>query len=209
MSGEIVQLLADLDEDGVLAQVKAGLEAGTDPLAIFEQCRQGMVEIGKRYEDKQYYVADLMMAGEIFKQASELLSPSMAGKAVETKGQAVMGTVQGDIHDIGKDLVVALLRADGFEVHDLGVDVRPDQFVAKVKETGASILGLSGLITTAYDGMKNTVSALEAAGLRQQVKVIIGGGLVNDEVMNYAGADAWGKDANEAVTLFNRFYGGA
>jgi methylmalonyl-CoA mutase cobalamin-binding domain/chain len=208
MSSEIVQMLADLDEEGVLTQVKQDLEAGADPLAIFEACRQGMVEIGKKYEDKQYFVADLMMAGEIFKQASALLSPSMQGKTAETKAEVVVGTVQGDIHDIGKDLVVALLRADGFEVHDLGVDVPPDQFAAKIKETGAKVIGLSGLITTAYDGMRDTVAALEAAGIRDQVTVVIGGGLVNDEVQKYAGADAWGKDANQAVTLFNKYLGG-
>lgn len=207
MSEMIVQLVAELDEDGVLSAVKRALDAGTDPIQIFEACRLGMVEVGKRYEAKEYFVADLMMAGEIFKQASALLSPSMRGLATQTKGSVVFGTVQGDIHDIGKDLVVALLRADGFEVIDLGVDVPPDQFVAKLKETGAKVLGLSGLITTAYDGMKNTVAALVQAGLRDQVKVIIGGGLVNAEVQAYSGADAWGKDANEAVALCNQMMG--
>lgn len=205
MSVELTQFVADLNEEGALAQVKAELEAGTGPLDIFEACRLGMVEVGNRYEANEYFVADLMMAGEIFKQASELLKPSMSGLTTESKGEVVFGTVQGDIHDIGKDLVVALLRADGFEVHDLGVDVPPEKFVEKIKETGALVLGLSGLITTAYDGMKNTVTALEEAGIRDQVKVLIGGGLVNAEVMAYAGADDWGKDANQAVTLCNKY----
>ncbi len=207
MTNEIIQLLSDLKEEEVLTAVKQSLENGTDPLMIFEACRQGMVEIGKRYETQDYFVADLMMAGEIFKQASEILSPSMTGLVAETKGEVVIGTVQGDIHDIGKDLVVALLRADGFEVHDLGVDVPPDQFVSKLKETGSNLLGLSGLITTAYDGMKDTVTALDAAGIRDQVKVIIGGGLVNEDVKAYSGADDWGKDANAAVTLCNKYLG--
>lgn len=205
MSEKITKLVADLDEPGVLEAVQAALDAGTDPLAIFEACRLGMVEVGKKYEAKEYFVADLMMAGEVFKQASNLLSPSMRGLSTETKGTVVFGTVQGDIHDIGKDLVVALLRADGFEVLDAGVDVPPEKFVEMVKESGTPVLGLSGLITTAYDGMKNTVAALEEAGLRDKVKVIIGGGLVNDEVQTYAKADAWGKDANEAVSLVNKF----
>lgn len=203
MSNEIVRSMSDLNEDEVLAIVKQELAAGTDSIEIFEACRLGMVEIGKRYEAKEYFVADLMMAGEVFKQASSLLSPAMRGKTTETKGEVVFGTVQGDIHDIGKDLVVALLRADGFNVHDLGVDVPPDQFVAKVRESGAKVVGLSGLITTAYDGMKDTVAAFVNAGIREQVKIIIGGGLVNEEVRNYSEADAWGKDANQAVALFN------
>lgn len=207
MSEKITQFIADLDEQAALAEVQSELDAGADPLQIFEACRQGMVEVGKRYEENAYFVADLMMAGEIFKQASELLSPSMSGLATESKGKIVVGTVQGDVHDIGKDLVVALLRADGYEVIDAGVDVPPATFVELVKETGTSVLGLSGLITTAYDGMKNTVTALEEAGLRDKVKILIGGGLVNDEVLAYAGADAWGKDANEAVTLVNKYYG--
>lgn len=205
MSEKITKLVADLDEPGVLEAVQTALDAGTDPLAIFEACRLGMVEVGKKYEAKEYFVADLMMAGEVFKQASNLLSPSMRGLSTETKGTVVFGTVQGDIHDIGKDLVVALLRADGFEVIDAGVDVPPEKFVELVKESGAPVLGLSGLITTAYDGMKNTVAALEEAGLRGKVKVIIGGGLVNDEVQSYAKANAWGKDANEAISLVNKF----
>ena len=207
MSEKLTQLIADLDEQAALAEVQAELDAGTDPLQIFEACRQGMVEVGKRYEENAYFVADLMMAGEVFKQASELLSPSMSGLSAESKGKVVFGTVQGDVHDIGKDLVVALLKADGYEVIDAGVDVPPATFVELVKESGTTVLGLSGLITTAYDGMKNTVIALEEAGLRDKVKVLIGGGLVNDEVLAYAGADAWGKDANEAVTLVNKYFG--
>jgi methylmalonyl-CoA mutase cobalamin-binding domain/chain len=207
MSEKLTQLLANLDEQAALAEVQSELDAGTDPLEIFEACRLGMVEVGKRYEKNEYFVADLMMAGEVFKQASELLSPAMQGMTNETKGKVVFGTVQGDVHDIGKDLVVALLRADGFEVIDAGVDVPPATFVELVKESGTTVLGLSGLITTAYEGMKNTVAALDEAGLRDKVKVLIGGGLVNDDVQAYAGADAWGKDANEAVTLVNKYFG--
>lgn len=207
MSEKLTQLLANLDEQAALAEVQSELDAGTNPLEIFEACRLGMVEVGKRYEKNEYFVADLMMAGEVFKQASELLSPAMHGMTNETKGKVVFGTVQGDVHDIGKDLVVALLRADGFEVIDAGVDVPPATFVELVKESGTTVLGLSGLITTAYEGMKNTVAALDEAGLRDKVKVLIGGGLVNDDVQAYAGADAWGKDANEAVTLVNKYFG--
>jgi methanogenic corrinoid protein MtbC1 len=201
----ITQSLADLDENAVLEQVQQQLDSGTEAMQIFEACRLGMVKIGDLYEDKKYYISELMMAGEIFKGALAILTPAMQGLTAETRGQIVLGTVQGDIHDIGKDLVVSLLRANGFEVHDLGVDVAPDKFIACLQETGARVLGLSGLITTAFDGMRATMSALEAADLRKEVTVLIGGGMVNDEVMAYTGADAWGKDANQAIALCNQF----
>jgi methanogenic corrinoid protein MtbC1 len=197
----LMQKLADLDEEGTLALAKAELEAGTDPLQLFEACRQGMVLVGERYEDGEYYVSDLMMAAEIFKQVAAILEPQMVGTVAETKGAVVIGTVQGDIHDIGKDLVVGMLRAGGFEVHDLGVDVAPAAFVDKVQETGAKVLALSGLLTIAFDAMKETVAAVAGAGLRPGVKIMVGGGPVDETVCKYTGADAWGQSAQAAVSL--------
>ncbi len=205
MKNEITLKMADLEEDDLLALVKKELDGGTDPMELFDACRKGMVSVGDRFDTGEYFVADLMMAGEIFKQVNVILKPVLKGKSGEEKGEIVLGTVNGDVHDIGKDLVVIMLQANGFKVHDMGVDVPPEQFVAKIKETGAGILGLSGLITSAYDGMKNTVKALNDAGLRDTVKVIIGGGMCSSEVQLYTGADAWGKDANAAVTLCNQF----
>ena len=202
---EVKDAMADLNEELLHSIIKEELAKGVEALNIFQACQAGMIEVGTRFEEKKYFVGDLMMAGEIFKEVSSVLSPHMGSSSSEYKGEIVFGTVQGDIHDIGKDLVIALLKADGFEVHDMGVDVPPDRFVEKLKETKCKVLGLSGLITTAYDGMKNTVLALEKAGLREKVTVIIGGGLVNEEVMAYSGADAFGKDANDAVTLANKY----
>jgi methanogenic corrinoid protein MtbC1 len=197
----LVKKLADLEEAEAIALAKSELEAGADPLKILDACRAGMVEVGERYESGDYFVSDLMMAAEIFKQVAAMVEPKLAGAVAETKGTVVMGTVQGDVHDIGKDLTVGMLRASGYEVHDLGVDVAPDAFVAKVQETGAKVLGLSGLLTVAFDAMKETVAAVEGAGLRPGVKVMVGGGPVDETVCEYTGADGWGDSAQKAVSL--------
>ena len=195
------QKLADLDEEGTLSAVRQELAAGKESLAVLDACREGMIQVGKRYETGEYFVSDLMLASEIFKQAVELLGPAMTTTAAATKGKVVIGTVQGDIHDIGKDLVVNMVKANGFEVTDLGVDVPPEKFIATLKETGATVLGLSGLLTVGYDAMKKTIAAVDEAGLRPMVKVMIGGGPINAEVCKYTGADAWGSDAQVAVAL--------
>ncbi len=202
---KLVQLLADLEEEAALAQIREKLDAGQDPLAILEECREGMTLVGKRYEDGEYFVSDLMMAGEIFKQGTDILSTHLVSGAGEARGKIVIGTVKGDIHDIGKDLVVALLKAANYEVHDLGVDVAPEVFVAKVQETGAKVVGLSGLLTIAFDAMRDTVVALADAGLRPGVKVMIGGGPVTAGVCEFAGADGWANDARSAVTMADRW----
>jgi methanogenic corrinoid protein MtbC1 len=197
----LVQKLADLEEAEAITLAQSELEAGTDPLEILDACRAGMVQVGERYESGEYFVSDLMMAAEIFRQVAAMLEPALSGAVAETKGTVVVGTVQGDVHDIGKDLMAGMLRASGFEVHDLGVDVAPAIFVAKVQESGAKVLGLSGLLTVAFDAMKETVAAVEQAGLRPGVKVMIGGGPVDETVCEYTGADAWGDSAQTAVSL--------
>jgi methanogenic corrinoid protein MtbC1 len=201
MDTPLSQRLADLDEEGTLATVRQELASGTEPLAVLDACREGMLQVGKRYEANEYFVSDLMLAGEIFKQVTEALGPTLKTGSLETKGKVVIGTVQGDIHDIGKDLVVSMVKANGYEVTDLGVDVPPEKFIATLQETGATVLGLSGLLTIGYDAMKKTIVALDEAGLRPGVKVMIGGGPINEEVCKYTGADAWGADAQSAVAL--------
>ncbi|HLA29203.1 MAG TPA: cobalamin-dependent protein [Syntrophales bacterium] len=201
----IVQKLADLEEQDVLALVQKALDNGTDPGQIFGACRQGMILVGERYGNGEYFVSDLMMAAEIFKGAAKILQPAMTGVNTEGKGKVVVGTVAGDIHDIGKDLVVGMLQVSGFEVHDLGVDVPSAKFVEKLKETGATILALSGLLTVAFDAMKETVAAVEEAGLRPCVKIMIGGGPVTEDIRSYTGADAWGNSSQTAVSLANQW----
>ena len=201
MENELVKAMADLDEEQVLALVKIQLANGVAPAQILENCRQGMTIIGERYESGEYFLSDLIMAGEIFKQAGETLTPLIGASGGPAKGKVVIGTVQGDIHDIGKDIVVTMLRGANYEVYDLGVDVPVDKFLNTLKESGAGILGLSGLLTISFDPMRETVTAIQAAGLRDKVKVMIGGGPVTEAVRQYVGADALGKDAQSAVAL--------
>ena len=204
MTHELVMAMADLDEEKVQALVKTGLAEGASPSQLLEECREGMTLIGKRFETGEYFLSDLIMAGEIFKTAAADLA-AQGGSSGPTKGKVVMGTVKGDIHDIGKDIVVTMLRGANYEVTDLGVDVPAEKFVQAVKETGAPIIGMSGLLTISFDPMKETVAALTAAGLRDRVKVMIGGGPVSESVREYVDADALGADAQAAVALVERW----
>ncbi len=197
----IKNALADLNEDRVLQLVQDAVSANAPALAVLQACQEGMIEVGKRFECQNYFVSDLMMSGEIFKQVSAMLEPTLRSAGVQTAGKVVFGTVKGDIHDIGKDIVINMLKSASLEVIDLGVDVPPEKFVTALQESGATILGLSGLLTLAFDSMKATVEALRAAGLRQKVKVMIGGGPVDANVCRIVGADDWGADAQRAVRL--------
>jgi methanogenic corrinoid protein MtbC1 len=208
MKSDLANLLAELKETEVLAAVKQELAAGTDPNAILDGCQKGMVAVGERFEKNEYFISDLMMAGEIFKEISEILGPHLKVSGGQTAGKIVFGTVQGDIHDIGKDLVVGLRRAANFEVTDLGVDVPPKKFVDALQSTGATVLGLSGLLTVAFDSMKATVDAVTAARLRDKVKIMVGGAPVDETVCKYAGADLAGGDAQNAVNLCKKWAAG-
>ena len=205
MDKELALKLADLEEKTFLALVQQELEAGTDTLAIIEACREGMTLVGKRFEEGRYFISDLMMSSAMFKQASEILSPHLKTSGDVSRGKVVMGTVKGDIHNIGKDIVVEMLKSANYDVHDLGVDVPPERFVEVIKETKAQVLGLSALLTTAFESMKDTVEALKAAGLRSQARIMIGGGVTNQEIVEYTGSDAWGANAQMAVNLCNTF----
>jgi methanogenic corrinoid protein MtbC1 len=199
MSDQLRQALSDLDEETALKLVQERLDAGEDPLAIIADCREGMADVGKRYEANEYYVSELIMAGEVFKQAMAKIGTKFQADSSAKRGSIVIGTVKGDIHDIGKDIVVSLLQAGNYNVIDLGVDTPPEKFVEAVKESGATIVGLSGLLTVSFDAMKETVAALKNAGL--PVKVMVGGGPVTEQVRAYVGADAFGADAQAAVAL--------
>jgi methanogenic corrinoid protein MtbC1 len=206
MAANLVNALADLKEEEALKIVKNRLGAGEEPLKILEDARKGMEIVGKRFADSEYFIPDLVYSGEILKGVTELVKPKMA-KAAESKklGKVVFGTVAGDIHDIGKDIVVFMLDVNGFDVYDLGVDVPAQKFVDKIKETGAPIVGLSGFLALAFDSMKDTVEAIKKAGLRDKVKIMIGGGQISEEIKKYTGADAYGKDAMAGVTLAEKW----
>ena len=200
---DLSTLLADLKEQEALDAVKKALDEGADPMGILAQAREGMKIVGERFGNEQYFIPDLIYSGEILKGIAALVEPHIKDSGTDTKklGKVIIATVAGDIHDIGKDLVVFMLDISGFEVFDLGIDVPVQTIVDKVKETGATVVGLSGFLTLAFDAMKETVDALVEAGLRDNLKIMIGGGQIDDEVKKYTGADAYGKDAMAAVTL--------
>ncbi len=194
-SEDFVAALAELDEAKVLELTRTRIDAGEDPFAILEDVRKATDIIGKRFEEGRYFVSDLIMAGEILKQVMDLLRPVIGEKKGESKGKVVLGTVEGDVHDIGLSIVTALLEAEGFDVVNLGVDQTPEAFVNAIKEHNPKVVGLSGLLTEAIESMRKTIEAIKAAGLRDKVKIIIGGGRVSEEVREYTGADEWADDA--------------
>jgi len=207
-NSDLVTALADLKEEEALKIVEEKLNAGEDPFKILEDVRLGMEIVGNRFAKNEYFISDLLYAGEILRVVTEKVKPKLA-KAKEAKllGKVIIGSVAGDIHDIGKNIVVFMLEVNGFEVHDLGVDIPPEKFVEKIKETGATIVGLSGFLALAFDAMKQTVQAIKDAGLRDKVKVMIGGGQISEDVRKYTGADAYGKDAMEGVSLAKKWVG--
>jgi 5-methyltetrahydrofolate--homocysteine methyltransferase len=207
VSEKIAALIAEVEEDKTLEEVRKALDEGTDPLSLVEALRDGMSVVGDRYEAREYFLPELILAAEIFKEAIALIEPRLQGDNIATKGSVVIGTAQGDIHDIGKNIVATMLRCNGYDVHDLGVDVPPQAFVAKASQTRAGLVAISGLLTLAFDAMKDTVDALAEAGLRDKLKIIIGGGPVNEKVLEYCGADAYGKDPSEAIKLAGSYMG--
>jgi len=209
MKNRLADLMADLKEDETIALVKDLVKQGTNPVGILDDARAAMETVGKRFENCEYFIPDLMMAGEILKDISGIVKPLMAsGQTVTKKGKVLIGTVAGDIHDIGKDIVTFMLDVSGYDVLDVGIDVPVETFVQKIRDFQPQVVGLSGFLTLAFDSMKNTVRGLREAGLRDNVKVMIGGGQIDDEVRRYAEADAYGKDAVAAVNLCKQWIGG-
>jgi 5-methyltetrahydrofolate--homocysteine methyltransferase len=209
MAKDLISTLADLKEKEALGIVQDRLGAGDDPLRILDDARRALEIVGKRFSDCEYFIPDLVYSGEILKEITDMVKPKLT-KAAELKrlGKVVVGTVAGDIHDIGKDIVVFMLDVNGFEVLDLGIDVPAQKFVDAIKNTGSRVVGLSGFLTLAFQSMKDTVETIKEAGLREGVKIMIGGGQIDDQVRSFTGADAYGKDAMEAVKLTKGWIGG-
>jgi 5-methyltetrahydrofolate--homocysteine methyltransferase len=201
MSQQLIEAITEMREDEALKITNELLDDGASPSDILAACKDAMDVIGERFECGEAFIPELMLAGEMMTAITGVLRPRMAEEASGEKlGKVVLGTVQGDIHDIAKDIVSFMLDLNGFEVTDLGVDVPPDKFVETVKATGAKIVGLSGFLTLAFDPMKDTVAALKDAGL-EDVQVMIGGGQIDENIRQYTGADAYGKDAMAAVSI--------
>ena len=208
MAQDLVGILADLKEEEALKIVEDRLDAGEEPLQILDNARRALEVVGERFAKSEYFIPDLVYSGEILKAITDMVKPKLAkGAEVKRLGKVIIGTVAGDIHDIGKDIVAFMLDVNGFEVYDLGVDVPVQKFVEKIKETGAPIVGLSGLLSLAFDSMKQTIEAMKDAGVRDKVKVMIGGSQIDEETRKYTGADAYGRDAIVGVSLAKKWVG--
>lgn len=208
MAEDLADVLAALKEEEALKITEDRLGTGEDPVQILDDARHGMEIVGKHFANGEYFIPDLVYAGEILREITDLVRPKLSTSAeVKRLGKVIIGTVAGDIHDIGKDIVVFMLDVNGFEVYDLGVDVPVQKFVEKIKESSAPIVGLSGFLTLAFDSMKEIVEAIKTAGLRDKVKIMIGGGQVDEEIRKYTGADAYGKDAMAGVSLSKKWVG--
>jgi methanogenic corrinoid protein MtbC1 len=201
---ELIIHLADLDEDYILKLVQHLLDEGQNPLAIIKDCEQAMRLVGERYEKQEYYLSGLIMAGEIFREVMVLSQPHIEQQLTgNTSGRVLLGTTQGDIHNIGKGIIEIALRCYGFTVEDLGVDVPPKHFLDCVQNNPPDIVGLSGLITVAYESMKETIGLLHKNSATGQpaIPVIIGGGMLNEKICRFVGADFWTTDAFEGVRI--------
>jgi methanogenic corrinoid protein MtbC1 len=208
MSKQLVNAIADMREGEALKLVKEMMEGGSGPMAILDATREAMDLVGQRYEKGTYFLPELMLAGEMMNQITDILKPELAKlPEIERHGKVLLGTVAGDIHDIGKDIVSFMLDVNGFDVLDLGVDVPPQKFVEAIQDFQPQVVGLSGFLTLAFDAMKETVEAIKAAGLRDKVKIMIGGGQINETIKEYTGADAYGKDAVAGVSLAKQWVG--
>jgi methylmalonyl-CoA mutase cobalamin-binding domain/chain len=208
MAGELTKYLSELQEQEALDFVKKALDEGVDALSLMDEAKEGMGIVGKKFADEEYFIPDLVFSGEILKGVVALLEPHLKGGGEEAKkyGKVIIATVAGDIHDIGKDLVVFMLDVNGFDVIDLGIDTPVQKVVDSVKESGAKVVGLSGFLTLAFQSMKDTIDAIKEAGFND-VKIMIGGGQIDDQVKKFTGADAYGKDAMEAVSLAKQWIG--
>jgi len=208
---QLVEWLADMNEDDALPLAnRLLLEDKVDPMHVLDLCRAAMDIVGKRFEEGEYFLPELVLAGEMLDTIGAVAKPLIKtadGGAVQTHGRVLIGTVHGDLHDIGKNIVSFMLDINGFEVKDIGVDVPVKTFIEEIRAYRPSIVGLSGFLTLAFDSMKETIAAFDAAGMRGDFKIMIGGGQIDETVRAYTGADAFGVNAVEAVGLCRNWMG--
>ncbi|MAE95745.1 MAG: methionine synthase [Deltaproteobacteria bacterium] len=200
----LVDAIVGMREQEAVELASARLEAGCEPIQILDLCKEAMDVVGRNFEEGEFFIPELVMAGEILSQISEVVKPHLKADAEapgERLGTVVLGTVQGDIHDIGKNIVAFMLDVNDFEVCDLGVDVAPERFIEAIEQQSPDIVALSGFLTLSFGSMKSTIEAIEKAGLRDAVKIMIGGGQVDEAILEYTGADSFGANAMSAVNL--------
>lgn len=209
MTDSLIHAMVEMQESEALQRAKHLLDEGTDPMAILGACSRAMETVGKRFESGEYFLPHLMMAGEMLKQISEMIKPMIQEEKIKGgQGRVLIGTVKGDIHDIGKNIVTFLLETNGFEVRDIGIDQPAEKFVEAIEDFQPRVVGLSGLLTLAFESMKETIQAIEKAGLRGKVRIMIGGAQVTDQVRDYTGADACCPDAVAGLRLASQWIGG-
>ncbi len=210
MKEQLVTLIADMEEEAAIKLAQEMVDSGVDPNIVLDAGREAMTIVGQRYEEKEYFLPELIIAGDMLKAIGDIVKPKLAEQRAgqAAAGKVVIGTVAGDIHDLGKDVVSFMLDVNHFEVVDLGVDVPAETFVQKVAEVKPDVVGMSGFLTMAYEQMKKTVDALNEAGLRDGVKIMIGGAIMDDAAAKFIGADAYGADASAAVRLCQDWTGG-
>jgi 5-methyltetrahydrofolate--homocysteine methyltransferase len=199
--------IVELNENKVIDILNSKLEKNENLMAIMDEIKVAMKKIGDKFENKEYFLPDLIISGEILRQIFEILSPKLKESEIseKKKGKIILGTVAGDIHDIGKDVVKFMLDVNGFDVLDLGVDVPANMFVEKIKEFKPDVLALSGFLTLAFDSMKEIIQKIKDAGLRESVKIMIGGGTIDENIVGYVNADAFGESAVDAVNLSKKW----
>lgn len=205
---QFIQQLSDLQEYEILVAVRSRLEQDEDPLAIIEDAQEGMRQVGLRYEQGEYYLSALIMAAEIFREIMEIVQPAVVETQIAKAGSGIvlLGTVQGDIHDIGKNIISILSTCYGFVIHDLGVDVPPEVFAAQAEALQPDLIGLSGLITASFDAMAQTIALLRQVEAKtgRRMPIIIGGSQIDEQICSFVGADYWVRSAMDGILLFQR-----
>jgi len=201
---KLTDAMASIDYDGTLKACREAMSKGIPPAKVVGALSEGMQIIGDKFETKEYFLSELIMAGEIMKEAQETLKPHFKAGQIKVPGKVVMGTVEGDLHDIGKNIVVSLLSSAGYEVTDLGVNVPAQKFVEAVRKVKPDILGMSALLRATVPEMGNVIDGLKKAGLRQKVKIIVGGLPLNAEYAKKLGADYYAEDAWKGVELIRK-----
>ncbi len=204
---ELARAISDLEEERAIGLAEKMLSRGVEPLRVIEVCREGLKLVGERYERREYFLSGLILSGEIFKEIVAMMEERRLFPHAMEEGQrrVILGAPLGDVHDIGKGIVSMLLRCSGFKVIDLGVSVSPSEFVEEAVRHRAEVVGITTLITMAYESIRETVSGFERAGLRDRVRIMLGGGAISQRVCDYAGADAWSHDAMDAVRFARMF----
>ncbi len=205
MKEDLARALVEFKKDIVLGEIMKRLGDGEAPIQLIRELQEGMGSIGQKFESGDYFLSELLMSADLFSKAMEILEPKLQETAMDTIGKMVIGTPKGDIHDIGKNIFCTVAKGNGFEIIDLGINVPVQRFVDAVAEIKPHILGFSALLTPSFEPMKTVVDLLVEQGLRDQIKIIIGGGVTTETVKQFVGADAQTADVMEGIKLCKGF----